>query len=79
MPAQRNCVGTWSGKGVDAVPTLTQLESSLSSFSLQACVNNASASCLVDIGPAVSLISHCPWEKLLETNTELTLETVAVS
>ena len=46
----------------------------LSSFSLRACVNNAVAICLVDTGAAVPLISHCLLEKLLETNTKLTLE-----
>ena len=46
-------------------------------FSLEAYINHIRASCLVDTGAAVSLISESLWEKARKTNEQLSLAGVS--
>ena len=55
------------------MPTLVESRNSASSCSLELQVNKVVASFLIDIGAAVSLISHELWEKLEQKNTGLKL------
>ena len=57
----------------NTVPTLVESSNSASSCSLKVQVNNVVASCLIDTGAAVSLISHELWVKMEQENTGLKL------
>ena len=54
-------------------PTAIQLGALISSFLLQIKVNSVDASCLIDTGTAISLISHGLWRKLQSKDTQLAL------
>ena len=60
-------------ESLNAIPTLIQPGTSTSSFLLQIEANGMDASCLIDTGAAVSLISHGLWRKLQGEDTQLTL------
>jgi len=67
----QNCSVSDTDTKVNAhtVPTLVDTGTTASNFSLRVRVNDVSASCLVDTGAAVSLMSTELWEKLEKNGT----------
>ena len=59
-----------------SVPVLAESGPNISDFTLQVCVSGTPASCLVDTGAVVSLISKDLWDSLRNTNQLLPLQGV---
>ena len=61
-------------ESLNALPTAIQTGTQTSSFLLQIQANGVDASCLIDTGAAVSLISHRLWKELQAKDSQLTLD-----